>query len=141
MKKRLAIYCAAALMLAALVTPYASLAPVGGYAAQDRGRPRDADKAPPKKDKDDGELITKKKFCEDCRKEHWRECDNNSEHARGCKLLLDSCNRPCVNMTGQMAQTCRENCQTKYEKCRKQCLEDKCKEQCEGVEEAPPEED
>ena len=140
MKKRLVFYCVAALMLASPVTPNAFFAPAAEHAAaQDRGKSKDSDRPPPKKKKGDRELTTKEKICDDCKKKHRPECYNPG-YAQYCQAMYNGCrDNACRYVPAEQRQACLEGCEEKREKCPETCLKNKCKEECEGVDEDAPE--
>lgn len=122
MKMRLAFYCAAALMLAALVTPHASLAPAAGNAAQDRGR---------------GKKPTSKAIeCRKCMDEHREECapaPNAPPNPASCTKSYDSCKSRCDTVPQEHRSSCYDVCVVSKKRCDDMCPRAKCKEKCEGV--------
>jgi hypothetical protein len=141
MKKRLFYYCVAALMLASLFMPNAFFAPAAEHAAaQDRGKPKDPDRPPPKKKKGDRELTTKEKICDDCKKNqaYRLECYGPG-HVQFCGVKYTACKNNCQLVPSDRRQACLEDCVAERDKCPETCLKNKCKEECEGVDDDPAE--
>ena len=128
MKKRHVFYCVAALMLASLVTPNAFPAPAVEHAMQDRGR--------------GGRPTSKRAQCNECKEERKSECGVNTPGGRVCLIQSNLCkNNLCGNLTGTARQECLDRCEVRYKICLDTCAKAKCKEECEGVDDDPPEGD
>lgn len=137
--KKCIVYCVAALMLASLVMTNALLAPATRNAgAQERGKPKAPDQSPPKKGERD--LITKEKFCNDCKKKYREEC-NTPGYRNLCNVNYNICKDGCRYVGPERRQSCLEGCEVKRQECPEQCVKNKCKEECEGVDDDPPEDD